>query len=91
MTPKACFSTGCQRTPALNPGAKAPLAVAARGKQVCSCFDVRERQITDALRAFAGEAGERMRRLQAQLKCGTNCGSCVPELKRIVRLTEVAA
>jgi assimilatory nitrate reductase catalytic subunit len=23
--------------------------------------------------------------LQGSLKCGTNCGSCIPELKRLVR------
>jgi assimilatory nitrate reductase catalytic subunit len=23
--------------------------------------------------------------LQASLKCGTNCGSCLPELRRMVR------
>ena len=28
---------------------------------------------------------ERLASLQATLKCGTNCGSCVPELKRRVR------
>jgi len=25
-----------------------------------------------------------LRLLQADLKCGTNCGSCLPELRRIV-------
>ena len=27
------------------------------------------------------------RALQASLRCGTHCGSCVPELKRLVRAT----
>ena len=26
-------------------------------------------------------------KLQGQLRCGTNCGSCLPELKRMVRAT----
>ncbi|MCZ8256197.1 MAG: hypothetical protein O9327_11075, partial [Polaromonas sp.] len=32
-----------------------------------------------------GTDEERLASLQAALKCGTNCGSCVPELKRRVR------
>ena len=28
---------------------------------------------------------ERLASLQGQLRCGTNCGSCVPELKRMAR------
>jgi len=75
----------------LIPGAKAPLAVVARGKQVCSCFDVSETQITDCLDTLVGNADDRLVRLQDTLKCGTNCGSCVPELKRLVRLTQQAA
>ena len=38
-------------------------------------------------RIFRGRRAlqERLASLQGQLKCGTNCGSCVPELKRILR------
>ena len=75
----------------LIPGAKAPLAVVARGKQVCSCFDVSETQITDCLDGQVGNADDRLAHLQGTLKCGTHCGSCVPELKRLVRLTQQAA
>ena len=75
----------------LAPGAKAPLAVAARGKQVCSCFDVGERQIVAFLDQCDGTPDARLDKLQTELQCGTNCGSCVPELKRIVRLQRVAA
>ncbi|MBT9495741.1 MAG: (2Fe-2S)-binding protein [Zoogloea sp.] len=35
----------------------------------------------DILSAF--RAGESLDALQARTKCGTNCGSCVPELKRL--------
>ena len=75
----------------LVPGAKAPVAVESRGKQVCSCFDVSDRQITTALAACSGSADMQLLQLQEQLKCGTNCGSCVPELKRIVMLRQTAA
>jgi len=75
----------------LVPGAKAPVAVAARGKQVCSCFDVSEGQITAALGDCAGTPEARLLQLQDRLKCGSNCGSCVPELKRFVRVSQQAA
>jgi assimilatory nitrate reductase catalytic subunit len=69
----------------LAPGAKAPIAIAPRGKQVCSCFDVSERQIESALEAATGSDVERLSAIQNQLRCGTNCGSCLPELKRMVQ------
>lgn len=75
----------------LVPGAKAPVAVASRGRQVCSCFDVGESQIDAALPACSGPADARLQQIQDKLKCGTNCGSCVPELKRLIRLRLQAA
>ena len=75
----------------LAPGAKAPVAVAARGKQVCSCLDVSEAQITRTLAACAGTPAERLQQLQDTLHCGTECGSCVPELKRLMAMVAVRA
>ncbi len=75
----------------LVPGAKAPVAVAARGKQVCSCFDVSEGRINTALLACTGTPDAQLLQLQDRLQCGTNCGSCVPELKRLVRLGQRVA
>ncbi len=84
-----------QRAPAdpfgrllLRPGAAPPGAVAVPSRQVCSCFGVSESQIRAALAApaSAGAAPEqRLAQVQQQLRCGTNCGSCVPELQRLVR------
>ena len=70
----------------LAPGAKPPVAVQARGKQVCSCFNVTDEAIRTHLEGQGGNDDARLASLQAGLKCGTNCGSCVPELKRMVRL-----
>jgi assimilatory nitrate reductase catalytic subunit len=54
-----------------------------RGRIVCTCLDVSESEITTAFAQGADLAG-----LQARLKCGTECGTCVPELKRLcVQLT----
>ena len=69
----------------LAPGSKPPVAVQSRGKQVCSCFNVTESAIQLHLGQAPGNADERFSSLQSALKCGTNCGSCVPELKRLAQ------
>jgi assimilatory nitrate reductase catalytic subunit len=69
----------------LRPGASAPSGVAARGKVICSCFGVTQTAISEQVALSAGTDDERLARLQETLKCGTNCGSCLPELKRMVR------
>ena len=82
----------------LLPGAKAPVAVQTRGKLVCTCFNVSDAAIDVHLQTlnqgiskggtgggYLGTDEERLESLQDALKCGTNCGSCVPELKRRVR------
>lgn len=68
----------------LVPGAEAPVAVQARGRQVCTCFNITEPRIVEVLARCDGPPAERLLQLQTELKCGTNCGSCVPELKRMV-------
>jgi assimilatory nitrate reductase catalytic subunit len=68
-----------------------PAGVVARGKVVCSCFGVTETAISAQLADCSGSDGERLAILQATLKCGTNCGSCLPELKRMVRSQPVQA
>ncbi|MBS0437122.1 MAG: molybdopterin-dependent oxidoreductase [Proteobacteria bacterium] len=75
----------------LQGGERAPVALPARGRQVCSCFDVGEAQIAGVLDRAAGTVDAKLAQLQAELRCGTNCGSCLPELRRIVRLRERAA
>ncbi|NMM10253.1 MAG: molybdopterin-dependent oxidoreductase [Polaromonas sp.] len=77
----------------LLPGAKPPVAVLSRGTVVCSCLNVTDLAIDDHLSIVSesGDAGylgtdeQRLASLQDALKCGTNCGSCLPELKRRVR------
>ena len=75
----------------LLPGAKAPVAVKARGRQVCTCFNVTEPDIQAGLGGCSGTADQQFAHLQATLKCGTNCGSCIPEVKRIVMMQLKAA
>jgi assimilatory nitrate reductase catalytic subunit len=75
----------------LSPGAKAPIAIQSKGTQVCSCFNVSESDITGFLSTCEGSDTEQLSSLQTQLKCGTNCGSCIPQLKKIIRLNAVSS
>jgi assimilatory nitrate reductase catalytic subunit len=59
---------------------------ASAGPIVCACFGVGRTAICDTIAAGARSAAE----LGAQLKAGTNCGSCIPELKRLIGQTNVA-
>ena len=59
---------------------KPPDGVASGGATVCACFGVGRTTISDAIAAGAGSTAE----IGARLKAGTNCGSCIPELKRLV-------
>jgi assimilatory nitrate reductase catalytic subunit len=71
----------------LAPVATPPAGTSARGRVVCNCVDVAERDI----RAAAAQGAD-LATLQATLKCGTECGSCVPEVKQIIASsTPVAA
>ena len=69
----------------LMPGASAPVAVVAKSPQVCTCFNVSEDKIRAELPRCGGTEDQRLAGLQGQLKCGTNCGSCIPELRRLVK------
>ena len=75
----------------LSPGAAPPVALQSRGKQVCTCFNVTDLRIAAHLSRSAGTDGERLASLQSTLHCGTNCGSCTPELKRLVRMSAPVA
>ncbi|MBZ0106560.1 MAG: molybdopterin-dependent oxidoreductase [Sulfuricella denitrificans] len=64
---------------ALAPVNTAPAGSVARGKIVCNCNNVSEREIFDAI-----GKGSDLAFLQSGLRCGTECGSCLPELKRML-------
>ncbi len=57
------------------------------GQLVCTCREVSEGQIRQAIAAGAGSVDT----LGNKLRCGTECGSCVPELKRILARSTQAA
>jgi assimilatory nitrate reductase catalytic subunit len=56
--------------------------VADTGPMICACFGVGLVAIKDAIET--GKASD-VEEIGALLRAGTNCGSCKPELKRIVR------
>jgi assimilatory nitrate reductase catalytic subunit len=66
------------------PLATPPASGPARGRIVCNCFDVSENEIRADL-----TAGLTLAALTEKRKCGTNCGSCLPELKRLAAQAEV--
>ncbi|WP_282100157.1 nitrate reductase [Thauera aromatica] len=64
----------------LAPLAAPPAQAKLRGRIVCNCLDVAE---ADIAAAIAG--GDDFDRLQRTLRCGTSCGSCVAEIRRMLR------
>jgi assimilatory nitrate reductase catalytic subunit len=74
------------RTWMLAPVARPPAGGRVRGRVICNCLNVTEPDIVAAI-----TAGDDLAALQATLKCGTECGSCVPELKRLIAGSRAAA
>lgn len=57
------------------------------GRIVCSCMSIGERAIGEAIASGCRTVGE----LGKVLKCGTNCGSCIPELKALLAEEQIRA
>ncbi len=74
----------------LTPSTKAPQGFKSRGRIVCNCFNVAETEITEVLvareLANQGTSAALFSLVQDKLKCGTNCGSCIPELKKMISI-----
>ncbi len=62
----------------LAPVSAPPTGKRGRGRIVCNCLDVSENEINAELAQLPDLAA-----VQCRLKCGTECGSCLPELKRL--------
>jgi assimilatory nitrate reductase catalytic subunit len=70
----------------LAPVATAPRGTLSRGRIVCACHDVSEQEIRGEVAKGAG-----LLAVQAKLKCGTECGSCLPAVKLLAAEHEKAA
>jgi assimilatory nitrate reductase catalytic subunit len=53
------------------------------GRIICTCWEVGEKQVGAAI---AGGARS-VQSLGEALRCGTQCGSCIPELKQCLQLS----
>jgi assimilatory nitrate reductase catalytic subunit len=51
-----------------------------QGAIICSCFQVGEKRIRQAMK----EGANSVESLGKALNCGTNCGSCIPELRALI-------
>jgi assimilatory nitrate reductase catalytic subunit len=58
--------------------------LASAGPIVCACFGVGRTTICDAIVGGARSPAE----IGLKLKAGTNCGSCIPEMKALIAQTE---
>jgi assimilatory nitrate reductase catalytic subunit len=59
---------------------RAPAGGADLGPMICSCFAVRRSAIVDAVRQGISDVDT----IGEATKAGTNCGSCRPEIKRVI-------
>lgn len=63
-----------------------------RNKIICTCLNVGERQIRSEIEKLNQPTSEHshevktdvLQHLKQRLRCGTNCGSCVPEIKQMI-------
>jgi assimilatory nitrate reductase catalytic subunit len=53
-----------------------------QGTLVCSCFGVGRNPIAACARDLGAAAS--VMEIGKRLKCGTNCGSCIPEIQRVI-------
>ncbi|HKR92855.1 (2Fe-2S)-binding protein, partial [Novosphingobium sp.] len=58
---------------------------ASAGPIICACFGVGRNTICDTIAAGARTPAA----IGAKLKAGTNCGSCIPEMKRLIAQAEI--
>lgn len=56
----------------------------ARDKTLCNCMNVSQNAVMSAI-----ERGLNLNQLKTQLGCGTQCGSCVPEIRRLIHTVAV--
>jgi assimilatory nitrate reductase catalytic subunit len=63
----------------LAPLSTPPASIRVSSRTICNCFEVSE----DALQTAIKE-GSSLTDLQAALRCGTQCGSCLPEIRRML-------
>ena len=69
----------------LAPSAKPPQNFTPRGRVICNCLNISEVEIINQLKSIRNDSQNRLDALLSALKCGTECGSCMPELRRMIQ------
>ncbi|RFB79861.1 nitrate reductase [Methylovirgula sp. 4M-Z18] len=59
---------------------RAPDAGKSMGRRICACFGVHQEEIEESARKGCSD----VEKIGVALKAGTNCGSCRPEIKKIL-------
>jgi assimilatory nitrate reductase catalytic subunit len=67
-------------------GQKPPVALKEAGQTICTCVGVKDVAIAEWLQTHPGQEAAQLAGLKNNLKGGTQCGYCVPQLKRIIAL-----
>jgi assimilatory nitrate reductase catalytic subunit len=75
----------------LTPSAKPPQNFKPRGRVICNCLNIAESEIVTQLKSISDRSVNKLGALQSTLKCGTECGSCLPELRRMVQMETLEA
>ena len=69
----------------LAPSAKPPQDFAPRGRVICNCLNIAESEIMTQLKTMPMQSTNKLALIQNALNCGTECGSCLPELRRMIQ------
>lgn len=67
-----------------------PRAMPTRTAQLCNCFDVSRAEVINVLSSCRGDEETQLAQVQSTLRCGTQCGSCLPALRALVKQSNAA-
>lgn len=70
----------------LSPSKIPPIQIQNKGKIICNCFNVSEQTILKTIKDSATDLNHEQvfHHLQKITQCSSNCGSCKPEIKRMI-------
>jgi len=75
----------------LLPSRTPPKSLVSKGRMVCTCIGVHENDIVEKVQKSTKSGVDALLdELKTRLRCGTGCGSCVPELKRLIAANATA-
>jgi assimilatory nitrate reductase catalytic subunit len=70
----------------LAPSKKPPIPIQASTPPICNCYNVSAHTIYEVVKnAGYQELELSFQKLQEKTQCGSNCGSCKPEVKKLIQ------